>query len=46
MAGKGDKPRPINKNTYDQNFDKITWIRNVNDKSIIKSSGGKIKIKY
>jgi hypothetical protein len=23
MAGKGDKPRPINKKKYDENFDRI-----------------------
>lgn len=24
-AGKGDKPRAINKKTFDTNFDKINW---------------------
>lgn len=24
-AGKGDKPRPVDKKKYDQNFDKIDW---------------------
>jgi hypothetical protein len=24
-AGKGDKPRPINKKEFDTNFDKIKW---------------------
>lgn len=24
-AGKGDKPRPINKKEFDNNFDKIEW---------------------
>lgn len=23
MAGKGDKPRPVNKKKYDENFDRI-----------------------
>jgi len=26
-AGKGDKPRPINKKEYDKNFDDISWER-------------------
>lgn len=25
MAGKGDKPRPVNKSKYNENFDKIKW---------------------
>jgi len=25
MAGKGDKPRPVNKVNYDNNFDNIKW---------------------
>lgn len=24
-AGKGDKPRPTNKKSFDQNFDQIKW---------------------
>lgn len=24
-AGKGDKPRPVNKKTYDVNYSKINW---------------------
>jgi len=24
-AGKGDKPRPTDKKTFDQNFDQIDW---------------------
>jgi hypothetical protein len=24
-AGKGDKPRPVNKKVYNSNFDKINW---------------------
>ena len=23
--GKGDRPRPVNKRTYDQNYDGIRW---------------------
>jgi hypothetical protein len=25
QAGKGDKPRPVNKEHFDQNFDQIKW---------------------
>lgn len=25
MAGKGDKPRPVNKSKYNQNYDLINW---------------------
>lgn len=25
QAGKGDKPRPVNKNQYDKNYDSINW---------------------
>lgn len=36
-AGKGDKPRPVKKETYDTNFDKIVWDHKRQDiKQIIK----------
>ena len=25
QAGKGDKPRPVDKKQFNNNFDKITW---------------------
>lgn len=25
QAGKGDKPRPVNKKTFDKNFENIKW---------------------
>ncbi len=25
QAGKGDKPRPVDKKKYDENYDKIDW---------------------
>ena len=48
MAGKGDKPRPLNKKQYNENFDQIKWNRNENKKEpiMIKSSFGRIKLKY
>lgn len=27
-AGKGDKPRPVKKSKYNENFDKIKWSKN------------------
>lgn len=29
-AGKGDKPRPVDKKIYDKNFEKISWNKNNN----------------
>jgi hypothetical protein len=48
MAGKGDKPRPVNKKTYNENFDQIIWNRNNNQKNNteIKQSFKKITLKY
>jgi hypothetical protein len=48
MAGKGDKPRPVNKKTYNENFDQINWSRNDNQKNDteIKCSFKKITLKY
>jgi hypothetical protein len=28
QAGKGDKPRPINKNVFDENYSQIKWQSN------------------
>jgi hypothetical protein len=44
-AGKGDKPRPVNKKNYDSNFDKIEW-NPLKTKSAIKTKGGKKTFKY
>jgi hypothetical protein len=48
MAGKGDKPRPVNKKTYNENFDQINWNRNDKSKNNIeiKNSFKKITLKY
>jgi len=48
MAGKGDKPRPVNKKIYNENFDQIIWNRNDNQKNNteIKHSFKKITLKY
>jgi hypothetical protein len=27
QAGKGDKPRPVDKKEFDSNFDKIEWTK-------------------
>ena len=44
-AGKGDKPRPIKKSTYDTNFDKITWDRK-NQNNIQIRKKGKVTTVY
>jgi len=43
-AGKGDKPRPINKEQFDSNFDKIKWNQKENKNVEIKKR--KITYKY
>jgi hypothetical protein len=45
-AGKGDKPRPINKEQFDSNFDKINWNQKENKSVEIKNKKGKITYKY
>jgi hypothetical protein len=45
-AGKGDKPRPLDKKTYDQNFDQIQW-ENKESKTIdVKTKKGKTTYRY
>jgi hypothetical protein len=44
-AGKGDKPRPIDKKTYDTNYDKIVWKNEKNDATHVRKKG-KIVIVY
>lgn len=44
-AGKGDKPRPVDKKTFNENFDNISWKPSEKRKdSITKKS--KITYKY
>jgi hypothetical protein len=38
-AGKGDKPRPVDKKVYDSNFDNINWNKPKKDLTPIKSKG-------
>lgn len=45
QAGKGDKPRPVNKQAYDKNFDEIERKGIVNG-VLIKNSKGKSTYKY
>ena len=44
QAGKGDKPRPVKKQQFDQNFDKIVWKKSINKESNTKK--GKTTYKY
>lgn len=46
-AGKGDKPRPVDKKQFDNNFDEIVWKKD--NSSNVKSSStkkGKTTFKY
>jgi hypothetical protein len=45
-AGKGDKPRPVDKKQFDKNFEQINWQVKKRDASCEKCKGGKIKIVY
>lgn len=38
-AGKGDKPRPVDKKVYDSNFENINWNKTNKDLTPIKSKG-------
>ena len=42
MNGKGDKPRPVNKNEYDKNYDAIQWQTNKKNTTEVKKKKGKI----
>lgn len=45
-AGKGDKPRPVDKKTFDQNFDQIQW-ENKKSKAVdVKIKKGKTTYRY
>jgi len=45
QAGKGDKPRPVNKTKYNQNFEEIQG-RGIVSGKLIKNSKGKLTYKY
>jgi hypothetical protein len=45
QAGKGDKPRPIKKGQYDNNFDKIVWTQPTQAKTGV-AKRGKTTYKY
>jgi hypothetical protein len=44
MAGKGSKPRPINRKKFDENFNNIDWVSKNNeaDKNYNVKKGKKI----
>ncbi len=45
-AGKGDKPRPVDKKQFDKNFECINWqVKELAD-SIKKVKGGKVSFVY
>jgi hypothetical protein len=39
QAGKGDKPRPVKKEEYDNNFDKIVWKTSEKAKNVTTKKG-------
>jgi hypothetical protein len=45
QAGKGDKPRPVKKEVYNENFDQIKGRGKITGK-LVKSSKGKLTYKY
>jgi hypothetical protein len=47
QAGKGDKPRPVNKKRFDTNYDSIKWTNNSTSSSTAaKHKKNKITYKY
>jgi len=44
MAGKGSKPRPVKKKTFDNNFDQINWstVQNQQVRNFVSKKGKKI----
>lgn len=46
QAGKGDKPRPVNKTVFNGNFDEIKWKSDQTAKKPIKEIKGKQVYKY
>jgi hypothetical protein len=45
-AGKGDKPRPVDKKQFDKNFEQINWQEKKRDVSNEKCKGGKTSFVY
>ena len=46
QAGKGDKLRPVNKQTFNKNFDEISWKENKIIPKEVKNKKGKVSYKY
>ena len=44
QAGKGDKPRPVDKKQFDENFNSIKWTTNTKKESVTKK--GRTTYKY
>jgi hypothetical protein len=45
-AGKGDKPRPIDKRIFDKNFDSINWRAKKEPENIKITKSGKTSFVY
>jgi hypothetical protein len=44
QAGKGDKPRPVVKKQFDENYDDIEWNKTNSNQGVTKK--GKVTYKY
>jgi hypothetical protein len=44
QAGKGDKPRPVDKNQFDKNFERIEWTAIAKKEGVTKK--GKTTYRY
>ena len=45
-AGKGDKPRPVDKKVFDKNFDSISWKTSSEEPKQGVTKKGKTTFKY
>lgn len=46
QAGKGDKPRPVDKKQFDSNFDQISWNELKKSSAEVKKVKNKTKYTY
>ena len=45
-AGKGDKPRPVDKKLFDKNFEQINWQKKDSSNLVRTVKKGKISFSY
>ena len=46
QAGKGDKPRPVNKERFDENFEQIKWNNVKSSTKEVSNKKGKLTYRY